>query len=137
MKHSAFTKIVSTIMAVAVVTASFSFSIEQHFCGANLVDVSVVSKLESCCKSSEKIDHSLQFAQTPCCSNISIVFEGFDNYQNAISTEFITAPVFVGTPAVQIPVAYVFETTRKVPYANYNPPPLITDIQLRDQVFLI
>ena len=137
MKHSAFTKIVSTIMALTVVLASFSFSIEQHFCGANLVDVSVVSKVESCCKSSEKIDHSLQFAQTPCCSNISIVFEGFDNYQNAISTEFTTAPVFVGTPAVQIPVAYVFETTRKVPYANYNPPPLITDIQVWDQVFLI
>lgn len=137
MKHSAFTKIVSTIMAVAVITASFSFSIEQRFCGANLVDVSLVSKVESCCKSSEKKDHSLQFDQTPCCSNISIVFEGLDNYQNAISTEFITAPVFVGTPAVQIPVAYVFETTRKVPYVNYNPPPLVTDIQVRDQVFLI
>ena len=137
MKHSTLTKIVSTVMALAVVTASFSFSIEHRFCGANLVDLSVVSKVESCCKSSEKIDHSLQFAQTPCCSNISIVFEGFDNYQNAISTEFITAPVFVGTPAVQIPVAYVFGTTTKVPYANYISPPLITDIQVRDQVFLI
>ena len=137
MKHSTLTKIVSTVMALAVVTASFSFSIEQRFCGENLVDLSVVSKVESCCKSSEKIDHYLQFAQTPCCSNISIVFEGFDNYQNAISTEFITAPVFVGTPAVQIPVAYAFGTTTKVPYANYNSPPLITDIQVRDQVFLI
>ena len=137
MKHSTLTKIVSTIMALAVVTASFSFSIEQRFCGANLVDVSVVSKVESCCKSSEKKDHSLQFAQTPCCSNISIVFEGFDNYQNVISTEVSTTPVFVGTPSVQIPVTYVFGTTRKVPYANYNPPPLISDIQVRDQVFLI
>ena len=137
MKHSAFTKIISTIMAVAVVMASFSFKIEKHFCGANSVDVSVVSKVESCCKSPEKKGHSLQFDQTPCCSNISIVFEGLDNYQNAVSTEFITAPVFVETPAVQIPVAYVFETTRKVLYANYNPPPLITDIQVRDQVFLI
>ncbi len=137
MKHPAFTKIISTIMSVAVVTASFSFKIEKHFCGANLVDVSVVSKVESCCKSPEKKDHSLQFAQTPCCSNISIVFEGFDNYQNAISTEFFKAPVFVGTAFVQIPVEYVFETTIKVPYTDYNPPPLITDIQVRDQVFLI
>lgn len=137
MKHSAFTKIVSMVMALTVVLASFSFSIEQHFCGANLVDVSVVSKVEFCCKSSEKKDHSLQLAQTPCCSNISIVFEGFDNYQNAISTEVSTTPVFVATPSVQIPVAYVFETTRKVSYVNYNPPPLITDIQVRDQVFQI
>ena len=137
MKHSTLTKIVSTIMALAVVTASFSFSIEQRFCAANLVDVSLVSKVESCCKSPEKKDASLQFAQTPCCSNISIVFEGFDNYQNAISTEFFKAPVFVGTAFVQIPVEYVFETTIKVPYTDYNPPPLITDIQVRDQVFLI
>ncbi len=124
-------------MAVAVVTASFSFKIEKYFCGVSLVDVSVVSKVESCCKSPEEKDASLQFAQTPCCSNISIVFEGFDNYQNAISTEFFKAPVFVGTAFVQIPVTYVFGTTTKVPYANYNSPPLITDIQVRDQVFLI
>ena len=136
MIHSLFTKIMSMIMAVALVTASFSFSIEKRFCGANLVDVSVVSKVESCCCPALK-DDSLQLKKKSCCSNISIVFEGFDNYQNAISTEFITAPVFVETPAVQIPVAYVFETTRKVPYANYNPPPLTTDIQVRDQVFLI
>ncbi|MGB2416042.1 MAG: HYC_CC_PP family protein, partial [Flavobacteriaceae bacterium] len=31
-------------MALAVVLASFSFKIEQHFCGSNLVDVSVLSK---------------------------------------------------------------------------------------------
>ena len=136
MKHSAFTKIVSTIMALTVVLASFSFSIEQHFCGSNLVDVSVFSKTESCCCPPLK-EGSLQLKKKSCCSNISILFEGFDNYQNAISTEILTAPIFVETPAIQIPVAYVFETTRKVPYTNYNPVPLITDIQVRDQVFLI
>lgn len=136
MKHALFRKIMSMFMALTVVLASFSFSIEQHFCGSNLVDVSVVSKVESCCCPALK-DDSLQLKKKSCCSNISIVFEGFDNYQNAISTEFIKAPVFVETPAVQFPVAYVFGTTTKVPYANYNPPPVITDIQVRDQVFLI
>lgn len=139
MKHSMFTKIMSVVMALTVVLASFSFSIEQHFCGVSIVDVSIFSKIESCCTTSdlEKKDHSLQFTQTPCCSNISIVFEGFDNYQNAISTEFFTVPVFVATSSVQISVEYLFETTTKVPYSYYNPPPLITDIQVRDQVFLI
>lgn len=136
MKHSRCTKIMSIVMALTVVMASFSFSIEQHFCGSNLVDVSVFSKTESCCCPPLK-EGSLQLKKKSCCSNISILFEGFDNYQNAISTEILTAPIFVETPAIQIPVAYVFETTRKVPYTNYNPVPLITDIQVRDQVFLI
>ena len=80
---------------------------------------------------------SLQIKKKSCCSNISIVFEGFDNYQNAISTELLTAPIFVATLSVKTPVAYVFEPTKQVSYANYNPPPLVRDIQVRDQVFLI
>ena len=137
MKHYRCTKIMSIVMAFTLVLASFSFSIEQHFCGTNLVDVSVFSKVESCCTPSEKKDTTFQFAQTSCCSNISVVFEGFDIYQNAISIELLMAPVFVGTPNLHIPVAYVFGTTTKVLYSNYNPPPLVRDIQVRDQVFLL
>lgn len=127
----------SVLTSFTLVLTSFSFSIEQHFCGSNLVDVSVFSKVESCCKTTVTNDDSLQFAQTPCCSNISFVFDGFDNYHNAASTELLIAPIFVVISPVELPADYVFETTVKVPYANFNPPPLITDIQVRDQVFLI
>ena len=137
MKHSVFTKIISTTMALAVVLSSFSFKIEQHFCVSNLVDVSVASKVETCCKVGVPKDNTLQFTEKPCCTTISIFVDGFDNYQNAFVSEFTTLPFFVATPSIQIPVDYIFETESEFSYSNYNPPPLIFDIQLRDQVFLI
>jgi len=106
-------------MALAVVLASFSFKIEQHFCGSNLVDVSVLSKVESCC------------------SNISIVVEGFENYQTVVVTEFTTLPDFVVTPSLLIPIDYIFESSKDFSFSDYNPPPLIFNRQVRDQVFLI
>jgi hypothetical protein len=137
MKHPVFSKVISTTMALAVVLASFSFKIEQHFCGSNLVDVSVISKIESCCSVGTAKDSSLQITEQSCCSNISLVVEGFDNYQIAFVSEFTTTPYFVAIPSIQIPVDYIFETEKEFSSSTYNPPPLIFDIQVRDQVFLI
>ena len=136
MKHTIFKKIISPVMAIAVVFAFFSFKIEQHFCGSNLVDVSM-SKIESCCAPSAVKGTSLQITKQSCCSNISIVVEGFDNYQNTFVTEFISLPSFVASPSIQIPVDYIFETIKEFSYSNYNPPPLVFDVQVRDQVFII
>lgn len=137
MKYPLFSKVISTTMALAVVLASFSFKIEQHFCGSNLVDVSVVSKVETCCSIGVTNDNTLQIKEQSCCSNVSIVFEGFDNYQNAFVSEFTTLPFFVATPSIQIPLDYIFETEKEFLYSNHNPPPLIFDKQARNQVFLI
>lgn len=136
MKHSILKKLTSTLMAFAVVLASFSFKIEKHFCGSNLVDVSVVSKIKPCCSDVLK-DDSLKSKAPSCCSNISIVFEGFDNYQNAFVTAFTSLAVVVAAPTIQIPVDFILESQKEFSYSKYDPPPLILDIQLRDQVFLI
>ena len=124
-------------MAFAVVMASFSFKIEAHFCGSYLVDISVGSGLESCCAVGDTKDDNLQFTKPSCCSNISIVVEGFNNYQKALSSAFPSTFVFAAVPSLNIPLDYIFETATKVSYSNYNPPPLIANIQMRDQVFLI
>lgn len=137
MKHSSFIKIISTFMALAVVMASFSFKIEQHFCGSNLVDVSVLSKVESCCSKTVKKNKYQKITEQSCCSNISIVVEGFENYQTVVVTEFTTLPDFVVTPSLQIPVNYIFESSKDFSFSDYNPPPLIFNRQVRDQVFLI
>ena len=137
MKHSPFIKTISTFMALAVVLASFSFKIEQHFCGSNLVDVSVLSKVESCCSKGVEKNNYQKISEQSCCSNISIVVEGFENYQTVVVTEFKTLPDFAVTPSLQIPIDYIFETLEDVSFSDYNPPPLIFDMQVRDQVFLI
>jgi hypothetical protein len=136
MKSYVFTKIVSTLMAFAVVMASFSLKIEKKYCHSNLIEVSVISATTSCCYVLAK-DGQLKLAKKPCCSSLSLVVEGFNNYQLLFSTSLYSLSTIEIVQSIQLPVEFIFETTVKHYYSIYNPPPLIADIQVWNQFFLI
>ena len=136
MKSYVFTKIVSTLMAFTVVMASFSFKIEKKYCDSNLIGVSVISATASSCCVVAK-DGQLKLANKPCCSSLSLVVEGFNNYQLLFSTSLYLISALEIIPSIELPVEFIFETTVKHYYTNYNPPPLIADIQVWNQIFLI
>ena len=136
MKSYVFTKIVSTFMAFAVVMASFSFKIEKKYCGSNLIDISVTSETAFCCYVLAK-DGQLKLAKKPCCSSLSLVVEGFNNYQLLFSTSLYSLSTLEIVQSIQLPVEFIFETTVKHYYSIYNSPPLIADIQVWNQIFLI
>ena len=136
MKSSVFIKIVSMLMAFAVVMASFSFKIEKKYCGSNLIDISVTSETASCCCVVAK-DGQLNLAKKPCCSSLNLVVDGFNNYQLLFSTPVYSLSTLAIVPYIELPVEFILETTVKHYYRNYNPPPLIADVQLWNQIFLI
>lgn len=136
MKYSGFVKIVSTLMAFAVVIASFSFKIEKKYCGLNLIEVSVISGTASSCCVVDK-GGQLKLEKKRCCSTLSLVVEGFNNYQLLSSTPLYSFSPLKIVPFIQLPVEFILETTVKHYYTNYNPPPLIADIQVWNQIFLI
>jgi len=136
MKSYVFTKIVSTLMAFVVVMASFSFKIEKKYCDSNLIEVSVISATASSCCVVAK-DGQLKLANKPCCSSLSLVVEGFNNYQLLFSTSLYLISALEIIPSIELPVEFILETTVKHYYTNYNPPPLIADIQVWNQIFLI
>jgi len=136
MKYYVFTKIVSTIMAFSVVMVSFSFKIEKKYCDSNLIEVSVISATASCCCIAAK-DGKLKLAKKPCCSSLSLVVEGFNNYQLLFSTSIYSLSTLEIIRSIELPVEFILETTVKNYYTNYNPPPLTPDIQVWNQIFLI
>ena len=136
MKSSVFIKIVSMLMAFAVVMASFSFKIEKKYCGSNLIEVPVISSTASSCCVVDK-DGQLKLAKKPCCSSLSLVVEGFNNYQLLLSTPFYSLSTLKIVPSIELPVEFILQTTVKHYYTNYNPPPLIADTQVWNQIFLI
>lgn len=137
MNTSKLHRVLSVIMAFVVISASFSVTIEKQFCGPNLVAVSVLSKVESCCKIQIPTDQNSQFSNEPCCSNVSLLFEGFDNYPaittTDIETSFFTAP----KPMPCRSLLLNLDSTPVLSYSKYKPPPRIVDIQVYHQVFLI
>jgi hypothetical protein len=123
-------------MAFAVVMASFSFKIEKKYCDSNLIEVSVISATASSCCVVAK-DGQLKLANKPCCSSLSLVVEGFNNYQLLFSTSLYLISALEIIPSIELPVEFILVTTVKHYYTNYNPPPLIADIQVWNQIFLI
>ena len=132
MKLTSLIKIISIVLAVVVLTAPFSLKVEQHFCKSKLADVSAVSKKQSCCKSTDK---HLSTNQNPCCSDLSFELDGLDLKQILTSHKETVLTVFAEVVSLQIPVNYGFATPKEYIYNHYNPPPLIFDIQSRNQVY--
>ena len=132
MKPTPFTKVISIVLAVVVLTAPFSLKVEQHFCKSKLADISAVSKKQSCCKSTDK---HLSTNQKPCCSDLSFELDGLDLKQILTAHKETVLTVFAEVVSLQIPVNYGFATPKEYIYNHYNPPPLIFDIQSRDQVY--
>ena len=134
MKLTPFIKIISILLTVVVLTAPFSLKVEQYFCKSKLADISAVSKKQSCCKSTDK---HLTTNQNPCCSDLSFELDGLDLKQILTSHKVTLLTVFVGVESLQTPFKYGFATPKEYIYNHYNPPPLIFDIQSRDQVYRI
>lgn len=116
-----------------VLFSTVSFTIEKHYCGDVLVDVSVFTDAEKCGMEALEI---LQ-KKTCCKDEVDVVlgqdelkfssFEDLDFSQQQFVTTFAYTYInlFEGLPK-QI-----------VPHKDYSPPNLVTDIQVLDQVFII
>ena len=123
----------SSILAILVLFSIVSFTIEKHYCGDVLVDVSVFTEAEKCGMEALEI---LQ-KKTCCKDEINVVlgqdelkfssFEDLDFTQQQFVTTFIYTYV------------NLFEglSQQIIPHKDYSPPNLVTDIQVLDQVFTI
>ena len=121
----------SLILAFMVMLSTMSFTVDKHFCGDHLVDKAVFSKAKTCGMqmSSEVESH--------CCTNQKTSVEGQDELKISFDSFDFHQQVFITT------FTYVyfdlFESLPKqiIPFKDYSPPLLVSDIQLEDQVFLI
>lgn len=126
-------KIFSAFLALLVVFSTVSFTVEKHFCGDVLVDVSVFSEVEKCgMEAMEKLQ------KKSCCKDEVDVVKGQDELKfssfedlNFEQQQFVLAFTFTSLNS--------FEGLSKqiIPHKDYSPPNLVTDIQVLDQVFLI
>jgi hypothetical protein len=123
--------------AFLVLFSTFSFTINEHICGGEKVSFAIGMEAETCGMEVEtSTSEHTTVQQTPCCSDISTLIQGFDELPSqdtiTITTQtFITAFVY----------SYIFilseEDTEKAVYTPYKPPPLVKDIQVLDETFLI
>jgi hypothetical protein len=136
-----FRKIASIAMAFIVLFSTMSFSVDMHYCGDHLVDFSLFDKVDTCVMKAEKTKSSSECAvmemEMDCCSDVEIIIEGQDDVKVTFDQFTFEQQVFI----TSFVYSYInlFEGFDKnvIPFKDYSPPPLIRDIHILDQTFLI
>lgn len=132
-------KYVSVILALLVFVSTFSFTIDQHFCGSILVDQSVFSKAKTCgmdmMANSNSSDGS--FATSGCCTNKHLKIQGQDELKHSLNTLDFQQQFVLTTFVYSYLTLFESEPAQHIPFQDYVPPLLTPNIQLMDGVFLI
>jgi hypothetical protein len=130
-------KVFSMALAFLVLLSTFSFKVETHSCGSNIVDVAVFSKAKSCCDLAVKTDLELQFTKKSCCTNKVVSVDGLKQFKVISLTKDLPIQDSFELPFKFSLELFVFEESAANYYPNYSPPDIIMDHQIDYQVFLI
>jgi len=134
-----FLKISAYILSLIVIVSSMSFTIEKHYCGETLVDVSYFSNVDSCCaKDMKKKDQQEnEPKKKKCCKNELELIES-----STFDKEKLTS---FSPQEIQFFTYYVFSyinlfqevDLEKEFYKDFPPPDIVQDIQVLHETFLI
>lgn len=127
-----FYKGFSALMALLVLFSTVSFTIEKHFCGDVLVDVSVFVEAEKCGM------EALEIRKKTCCKDEIAIVKGQDELKVSVFEDLnFEKQQFVALFTYSF--ISLFENLSKqiVLHKDYSPPNLVYDIQVLDQVFII
>ncbi len=128
-------------MALTVLLSTMSFSVDMHYCGDHLVDFSLFDTVDTCMMKSEVSKTSssceLMKLEMSCCSDVEISFQGQDDLKVSFDQLSFDQQLFI--TSFSYSYVYLFQNLNEnaVSYTDYAPPPLIRDIQVLDQTFLI
>jgi hypothetical protein len=134
-------KIASISMALIVLFSTMSFSVDMHYCGDHLVDFSLSEKVDTCMMKAELSKSSSECAvmdmEMDCCSDVEIVIEGRDDLKISFDQLTFDQQLFVASFVYTYINLFERFDENIIPFKDYSPPPLIRDIQILDQTFLI
>ena len=135
MKFSYAHKVFSVALSFLVLFSTLSFTVEKHYCGDNLVDVSVFSEAKKC---GMEISTDTETIQKSCCKDEVDVVKGQDDLKLNTNTDLLPVQVLFLQSFVY-GFNTLFESLPKqiIPHKDYSPPNLVADIQVLDQVFII
>jgi len=136
-----FRKIASIATAFIVLFSTMSFSVDMHYCGDHLVDFSLFDKVDTCAMKAEKTKSRSECAvmemEMDCCSDVEIVIEGQDNVKVTFDQFNFEQQVFITSFVYSYSNLFEGFDENVIPFKDYSPPPLIRDIHILDQTFLI
>ncbi len=134
-----FYKISSACLALIVLLSTVSFTVDSHYCGDTLVDSSLFGHVETCGMEVQQQSPSSEcdISKKDCCSDEQVIVEGQDTLKTSFDKLGKEQQLFVAA-FIHTYINLFFESQEDLnSYRDYTPPPLVRDIQVLDQTFLI
>lgn len=130
----------SILLAFLLLFSTLSFRVDMHFCRDHLVDLSFTRKAATCgMVSSNKSPAGCVMAAMNCCRDVEVIIQGQDDLQlsaDTIALE-ITSHTAVPSPLFHVNLPRLIGAPRNQFFREYSPPPLIRQVHLLNQTFLI
>ncbi len=133
-------KISSIVLAFLLILSTISFSVEQHFCCDELVDISFFGKAETC---NDKAVNSLMpcdnfsLSKKGCCSTEIKNIAGQSELQLNVLGKLQLSTSFISVSNHLLNITFKQLERNIIPHKNYIPPNLVTNFKVLYEVFLI
>ena len=116
-------------MALLLLASTVSWTVDKHICMGRVMDISLFSHADDC-----GMDMAMEKS---CCDDESFTVQGQDDLKISFENFDLDQQIFL-VSFVQT-YFHLFEIDSEEPstFSDYNPPPLIRDVQVLDQTFLI
>ncbi len=129
-----FIKIASLTLAFLVLFSTFSFTVDKHYCGDFLIDISFTGETEGC---GMKMD-TTAIKKNNCCKDEVQEFEGQDELQiNKVKNITFENQLFVAAFSASYNDLFIENSSRNNFYKDFSPPDICIDYQTLYQSFLI
>ncbi|ARV16389.1 HYC_CC_PP family protein [Polaribacter sp. SA4-12] len=129
-----FSKISSFSLVLLVFFSTFSFTVEKHFCGDFLMDVSFIGHADDCGMDMGKVSSK----KKNCCKDEVHHIEGQDELQQTSADEFnFSKQQFLVSFYISYNDLFIENESKKTTYKDASPPDIPLDYQVLYQSFLI
>lgn len=131
--------ITAVCLAFLVMASTMSFTINEHYCGGDLVDTSLFVKADTCMMEGMIMSTSKEMNQVSdsCCNDITTIIDGQDEVHQKGKQLTFQQQLFVETFLYTYSVLFSNKDKSVVSYKHYVPLILVKDIHLFDETFLI
>ncbi|CAM1363678.1 HYC_CC_PP family protein [Tenacibaculum xiamenense] len=136
-----FQKISSVFLALMLILSTISFTVEKHFCGDSLVNISFLGDAGACQDEPDDdcADSLLTLEKDSCCKNEITYLEGQYEINKAIKEKSLFNKINSVAVLNEEKVFQFFGVVDTLDLLNqeYSPPQITYDIQLLYEVFII
>lgn len=130
--------VLSSCLALVVVLSTLSFTIEKHFCGDNLIDISMFANAKTCGIEEMPASCGVNTMEKSCCKDEIKLVEGQDELKvSTFDTLEFQQQLFVRAFSFSYVGLYESLPKKSIPNKDYSPPCLVWDIHSLDEVYLI